>query len=86
MMASSYSDIRNIINLAICWNSLVLINTLKGKNLINYTQSADDLSLNSLKDNKQSVSETLRKTAFKFFKFQAYFNTLFKNVNPISND
>ena len=47
-MASPYSDIRNIINFAICWNSLVLISTLQGKNLISYTQSADNLSLYSV--------------------------------------
>jgi len=79
MMASPYSDIGNIINFAICWNSLVLISTLYGKNLISYTQSADNLSLYSLKDNKQSVSETTRETSFKFSAFHAYYNTIFKN-------
>jgi len=79
MMASPYSDIGNIINFAICWNSLVLISTLYGKNLISYTQSADNLSLYSLKDNKQSVSETTRETSFKFSAFYAYYNTIFKN-------
>lgn len=59
-MASPYSDIRNIINFAICWNSLVLISTLHGKNLISYTQSADNLSLYSLKNNKPNrVSQRL---------------------------
>lgn len=79
LMASPYSDIRNTINFAICWNSLVLISTLYGKNLISYTQSADNLSLYSLKDNKQGVSETTRETSF--FAFRAYYNTLFKNRN-----
>jgi len=86
VMASPYSDIGNIINLAICWNSLVLISTLKGKNLISYTQSADNLSLYSLKDNKQSVSETTRETSFRFSAFHAYFNTLFKNRDPLSDE
>ena len=63
-MASPYSDIRNLINFAICWDSLVLINTLKGKSLISYTQSADNMSLNSLEDSKHSVSETIRETNF----------------------
>ena len=76
-MASPYSDIGNIINIAICWNSLVLISTLNGKNLISYTQSADNLSLYSIEDNKQSVSETTRDTSFKFNDFRAYYNTLF---------
>ena len=30
----------------------MLINTLNGKSLISYTQSADNMSLNSLKDSK----------------------------------
>nr|YP_313626.1 LAGLIDADG endonuclease [Epidermophyton floccosum]AAW78232.1 LAGLIDADG endonuclease [Epidermophyton floccosum] len=81
MMASSYSDIGNIINFAICWNSLVLISTLKGKNLISYTQSADNLSLY----NKQSVSETTRETSFNFSAFHIYFNTLFKNKKLIND-
>ena len=125
LMASPYSDIRNIINFAICWNSLVLISTLYGKNLISYTQSADNLSLYSVakgspyppspfscspptssinwggveeeskregdrkedqvkKDNKQSVSETTRETSF--FAFHAYYNTLFKNRNHLSDE
>lgn len=64
----------------------MLVSTLNGKNLISYTQSADNLSLYSLKDNKQSVSETTRETSFKFTAFHAYYNTLFKNTNPISNE
>ncbi len=85
-MASPYSDIGNIINFAICWNSLVLISTLYGKNLISYTQSADNLSLHSLNDSKQSVSETTRETSFKFSAFRVYYNTLFKNKNNLSDE
>ena len=85
-MASPYSDIRNLINLAVCWDSLVPINTLKGKSLISYTQSADNMSLNSLEDSKLSVSETTRETSFIFSAFRAYFNTLFKNSNYLSDD
>ena len=84
-MASPYSDMGNIINIAICWNSLVLISTLNGKNLISYTQSADNLSLYSIKDNKQSVSETTRDTSFEAFR--AYYNTLFeKAINENLSD
>lgn len=86
LMASSYSDISNIINFAICLNSLVLIGTLYGKNLISYTQSADNLSLYSLNDNKQSVLETTRETSFNFSAFHTYYNTLFKNKYPFSNE
>nr|YP_010722991.1 homing endonuclease [Leptographium procerum]WDW20996.1 homing endonuclease [Leptographium procerum] len=85
-MASPYSDIGIIINFAICWNSLVLISTLYGKNLISYTQSADNLSLYSFNDNKQSVSETTRETSFKFSAFHAYYNTLFENKDPLSDE
>ena len=85
-MASPYSDIGSTINFAICWNSLVLISTLYGKNLISYTQSADNLSLYSLNDNKQSVSETTRETSFRFSAFRAYFNTLFKNSDHLSDN
>jgi hypothetical protein len=85
-MASPYSDIRNIINFAICWNSLVLISTLNGKNLISYTQSADNLSLYSLNDNKQSVLETTRETSLKFSAFHAYYDTLFKNKKDLSDE
>ena len=85
-MASPYGDVGNLINFAVCWNSLVLISTLKGKSLIGYTQSADNLSLYSLKDNKQSVSETTRETSFKFSAFHIYYNTLFKNKDPLSDE
>ena len=86
LMASPYSDIRNLINLAVCWDSLVPINTLKGKSLISYTQSADNMYLNTLKDNKHSVSETTRETSFKFTSFRVYYNTLFKNSEHLSDD
>ena len=86
VMASPYSDIRNLINFAICWDSLVLINTLNGKSLISYTQSADNMSLNSLKDSKHSVSETTRETSFKFSAFRSYFSTLFKNSDHLSDN
>ena len=91
-MASPYSDIGNIIYFAICWNSLVLIGTLNGKNLISYTRSADNLSLYSeplakplaTKDNKQSVSETTRETSFSAFR--AHYNTLFNKDLGLSDE
>lgn len=86
VMASPYSDIGILINFAICWNSLVLINTLKGKSLISYTQSADNVSLNSLKDSKHSVSETIRERSFKLSAFRTYYNTLFNNSDHLSDD
>jgi len=103
-MASPYGDVGNLINFAVCWNSLVLISTLHGENLISggrllrrwptpyplrgcgYTQSADNLSLYSLKDNKQSVSETIRETFLNFSAFRIYYNTLFKNTDHLSDE
>lgn len=85
-MASPYSDIGNTINIAICWNSLVLMSTLYGKNLISYTRSADNVSLYSIKDNKQSVSETTRDTSFNFSAFRTYYNILFKSNHHLSDD
>ena len=64
----------------------MLINTLNGKSLISYTQSADNMSLNSLKDSKHSVSETTRETSFRFSAFRVYFNALFKNSDHLSDD
>lgn len=84
LMASPCREAGNIINFAVCWNSLVLISTLHGENLISYTQSADNLSLYSLKDNKQSVSETTRETFLNFSAFRIYYNTLFKNTDYLS--
>jgi hypothetical protein len=86
VMASPYSDIRNLFNFAVCWNILVLINTLNGKSLISYSQSADNMSLNFLKNSKHSVSETTRETSFEFSAFHVYFNTLFKNKDHLSDD
>ena len=94
ILASPHSDM-GVYNFAICWNSLVLIGTLYGKNLISYTQSADNLSLYSLSqslfgdsvsvslDNKQSVSETTRDTSLKFSAFRVYYNTLFNPTPPV---
>ena len=86
-LASPLSDMRIYITyFAVCWKSLVLISTLNGKNLIRYTQSADNLSLCSLESNKQNASETIRKTSFKFIAFRIYYNTLFKDSAHLSDD
>lgn len=86
LMASPSREAGNIFNFAVCWNSLMLISTLHGENLISYTQSADNLSLYSLKDNKQSVSETIRETFLNFSAFRIYYNTLFKNTDHLSDE
>ena len=78
ILASPHSDMGSYIYFAICWNGLVLIGTLNGKNLISYTQSAGNLSLHPSKDNKQSASETTRKTSFNYLPFHLYYKTLFE--------
>jgi len=44
------------------------------------------MSLSSLEDSKHSVSEATRKTSFIFSAFRAYFNTLFKNSDHLTDD
>jgi hypothetical protein len=77
ILASPLSDMRIFIYFAISWNGLVLIGTLNGENSISYTQSAGNLSLNSLESKIQSASETTRETSFNFLPFRLYYNTLF---------
>ena len=75
VLASPHSDMSGN-NFAICWNCLVLIGTLKGKNSISYTQSAGNLSLYSRESKTQSASETTRETSFNFLPFRQYYKTL----------
>ena len=87
-LASPDGDIwAYIIYFAICWNGLVLIGTLKGKNSISYTQSAGNLSLYILESKIQSASETTRETSFNYSAFRKYYNTLFENATEnLSNN
>lgn len=87
-MASPHSDMGNyIIYFAICWNGLVLIGTLNGKNSISYTKSAGNLSLYSSDSKTQSASETTRETSFNFSAFRLYYNKLFgNNAQHLSNN
>ncbi len=87
ILASPYSDIRALINFAVCLNGLVLIGTLNGKNSISYTQWAGNLSLYSSESKKPSTSETTRETSFNYSAFRLYYNTLFnKDAQHISNN
>jgi hypothetical protein len=87
VLASPHSDMRIYINFAICWNSLVLIGTLNGKNSISYTKSAGNLSLYLSESKTQSASETTRETSFNFSAFRLYYNTLFENdAQHLSNN
>lgn len=87
VLASPHSDMSAYIYFAICWNGLVLIGTLNGKNSISYTKSAGNLSLYSLESKTQSASETIRETSFNFSAFRQYYNTLLGNdAQHLSNN
>jgi hypothetical protein len=49
-----------VINLAVCWNSLVLTSTFNSKNLFSYTQSAGNLYTTSLRSSSETTCETSR--------------------------
>src|ERR1700742_4509128 len=49
-----------VINLAVCWNSLVLKSTFNSKNLFSYTQSAGNLYTKGLKSSSETTCETSR--------------------------
>ena len=86
VLASPHSDM-SAHNFAICWNCLVLIGTLKGKNSISYTQSAGNLFLYSTESNTQSASETTRERSFKFLPFRQCYKTLLGyHAQHLSND
>lgn len=93
VMASSFRN-KWCINFAVCWNSLVLINTLKCKNLINYTWSAgNQFILNYIINNFFYLtniitlisSETIRKTSN--FNYKIFNEELknHKNINIYKN-
>ena len=72
LVALLYCEIK-IINIAVCWNCLVLISTFQpkaGKNLISLTQSAGNLYTKSLK----SSSEITRDTSFDFTLFKLFYS------------
>ncbi len=89
-LASPLSDLGiYLIYSAICWNGLVLYETLNSKTSFSYTKSAGNLSLcyNNSCCNIQSASETIRRTSFNFLAFHKYYNTLFgKDVQHISDN
>lgn len=71
VMAPEYREIFGQ-NLAVCWDSLMLIGTLYSKNSIyfnSYTQSAGNRYLNVYKLYSTSTSETICKKSFNFDKF-----------------
>ncbi|RHW30283.1 hypothetical protein D1B31_23810, partial [Neobacillus notoginsengisoli] len=64
-----------VINIAICWNSLVLTSTFESKNLVSYTQSAGNLYTTCLR----SSSETICDTSRNFEMFNKYSNKVISN-------
>jgi len=66
-----------LINLAVCWNSLVLTSTFNSKNLVSYTQSAGNPYTS--KAGLKSSSETICKISRKFETFNKYSNKLISN-------
>ena len=87
-LASPLSDLGiYLIYSAICWNGLVLYETLNSKTSFSYTKSAGNLSLCYYNSNIQSASETIRRTSFNFLAFHKYYNLLFaKDVQHISDN
>jgi len=74
LVALLYCEIK-VINIAVCWNCLVLISTFQpkaGKNLISLTQSAGNLYTKSLK----SSSEITRETSFDFTLFKIFYSRI----------
>jgi hypothetical protein len=82
-----------VINFAVCWESLVSISTFNSENLLGYAQSAGNISFISLsllinlkncgKEAENSSSETTRETSFNF---DEYRNVSGKNSDEISDD
>ena len=56
-----------VTNLAICWKSLVLTNTLNSKNFASYTQSAGNPYTLSLKSPSETICEIFQDRKFDFF-------------------
>lgn len=82
LMALLYCKIK-VINFAICWNRLYLLNTLYSKNFSNITQSAGNLIFNFHK----SSSETTREISFfKFETFYKIYNNYYNTNKKISKD
>jgi hypothetical protein len=80
LVALLYCEIK-IINIAVCWNCLVLISTFQpkaGKNLISLTQSAGNLYTKSLK----SSSEITRDTSFDFTLFKIFYSRINQQHSP----
>jgi hypothetical protein len=80
LVALLYCEIK-IINIAVCWNCLVLISTFQpkaGKNLISFTQSAGNLYTKSLK----SSSEIIRDTSFDFTLFKIFYSRINQQHSP----
>ena len=81
-VALPYCEV-GVINIAICWNSLVLIGTFSCKNSISYTQSAGN-PYTQIKCLTRS-SETTRDTSFNFNAFNDAYSFTFGRPAPQYN-
>jgi hypothetical protein len=87
-LASPYSDMWiYLFYSAICWNGLVLYETLNSKTLYSYTKPASNLSLYEINSKTQSASETTCRTSFNFLLFHNYYKNIFgKNTEQIPDN
>lgn len=83
VVALLYCEVR-VINIAVCWNSLVLIGTFNSKNLISYTQSAGNRNTSTNRSLKRS-SETTCNTSFNLKNFNDHFKNNYKLPLPDYN-
>jgi len=83
VVALPYCEV-GVINIAVCWNSLVLIGTFNGKNLISYTQSAGNRYTSNIRSLMRS-SETTRNTSFNLNKFNNHYSNNYPSPTPNNN-
>lgn len=83
VVALPYCEVR-VINIAVCWNSLVLIGTFNSKNLISYTQSARNRNTSTNRSSTRS-SETTCNTSFNLNKFNYHFKNNYNLPSPDYN-
>ncbi len=82
MVDLPYCEVR-VTNIAVCWNSLVLIGTFRCKNSISYTRSAGNPYIS--KRNLKSSSETTRDTSFNFTRFNNHYTSHYGRPTPDFN-
>lgn len=82
VVALPYCEV-GVINIAVCWNSLVLVGTFNCKNSTNYTQSAGNLYTSNR--SFKSSSETTRNTSFNLDTFNKHYLKTYGRPAPDHN-